>query len=248
MKKYLYILVLIVLFVLYGIDAKSGDCSSVNSLVTDSINDFEVKFDDFAVGSIAKIDFKFKPATSTSEGIISIDWSTMTDKHPAMTEETLKDFVLNAILRKMGRDYGTALPTGWGVYSTTFCYSTLNCVYKIDTTRENCCDDTAQSSPVNTWEINGETFMSIPFARYICSIKCCKTFFNLQKHTTNVNGQNIVRIAISRNINLDQVISDCSPRLRDVAPHCLLSSDSTNPYFVPWDPNPKSSTCEGGCP
>lgn len=249
MNKYVYIPLLILLFVLYGIDAKSEDCSSVNLLVTHEENGFEVKFDDFGSGHIGTIDFKYRPPSGFTEGIISIDWSTLREKHPAMSEESIKDFVLNAILRKLGTDYGNDYPGAlFGVYSSIPCYSTLNCVYKIDTTRVNCCDKSDQTSPINSWEINGEKFISIPFARYICSIKCCKTFFRLQKYVLNVNGQNIVRIAITRNINLDQVISECSPGPNVVAPHCLLSSDPNSPYYVPWDPNPLSSTCEGGCP
>jgi hypothetical protein len=56
MKKYVIIPMLIALFVLYCIDAKSGDCSGINSLITDSINDFDVKIDNFAIGRVAKIE------------------------------------------------------------------------------------------------------------------------------------------------------------------------------------------------
>lgn len=248
MKKYVYMPLLIVLFVLYGIDAKSGDCSSVNSLVTDSINDFDVKIDEFAIGSVAKIDFKFRPATATTEGVISIDWSTMSDKHPGMTEEALKEFVLNAILRKMGRDYSPSTPISWGVYTTSKCYSTINCVIKVDTSRNVCCDSPPHSSPINTWQINGETFMSIPLAKYYCSTKCCKSTYKISKYNRLFNGILYPTVFIERDRTNDLVISDCSPDSGDVAPHCLLSSDPNSPYYRPWDPNPLSSTCEGGCP
>lgn len=247
MKKYVIIPMLIALFVLYCIDAKSGDCSGINSLITDSINDFDVKIDNFAIGRVAKIDFKFRPATATTEGVISIDWSTMTDKHPGMTEESLKEFVLNAILRKMGRDYASSTPLPWGVYTTSKCFSTINCVIKVDTSRNVCCDSPPHSSPINTWQINGETFMSIPLAKYYCSTKCCKSYYQISRGLGSLYFPTI-SVLIERIRSLDQVISDCSPDSGDVAPHCLLSSDSTSPYWREWDPNPKSSTCEGGCP
>jgi len=245
MKKYSNLVFLLVLFTLLRIEVFSGDCSSINSLATNEVNDFHVVLP--GVGTVGTIDFKFTPP-STSDGVIVLDWSTLTNKHPGMTEEALKDFVLNAILRKMANDHGSSTIKGWGVYTTSKCYTTINCVYKVDNSRNVCCVSPPNSSPVQIWEQNNEKFVSIPVAKYICSIKCCKSYYELSKgFGPPVNPNPLYpTVFIRRKRESDEVISECSQV--DVAPHCLLSTDPNSPYHRPYDPNPISAPCLGDCP
>jgi|GEM_PF-5156957 len=259
MKKLSIVVGIVFLLVVHSSEVFAIDSPPCNPFSNGSdttvVTNYSVTFND--IGEVGVIDYKYSTPVSAGPGFpkigfVTLDWENLTNKTPFMTEESIKDFVLNAILRQLAHD-NVAGEIDWKIYVTADCYTNINCVIPIDTTRLDsaCCDNTNDNGNIDFYSVLNRVtnsymqYKNVPIGKIKCSEKCCMLQYTTKYGIRNdpITFESITIVEITRDES--QTIVDCSLD-SNRAPHCLLS----HPDFEDLsDPGPVSDVeCKADCP
>lgn len=154
--------------------------------------------------NIGTVDYQYNVTGNQRD--ISIDWSTLRNKNPNMSESAIRDFIVNSLLRNY-TDGDTSNPldsTSINFYYKQDCFAEKICSFQLYSNGlEHCCESIHDTSFIGNkiYSTNDSTNPHLKHLRFIdviskakCGHKCCKdTYMCLnspnEKRIRRVQGQ-----------------------------------------------------------